>query len=808
VKVPLTWLRELVEVDPDITGLARRLTMAGLEVEDVRVVGADWQGITIARVTDLQQHPRLESLKVARLDLGDRTATVVTAAPNLHVGAVVPHVAAGGRLPAGEVGARTFGGITSEGMVCSGDELDISPDKDGIYLLEENAPVGQSLADYLGEVVLDVYITPNRSDCMSVVGIAREIHALTGGKLSPRLGTLFDPAVPAGPGEPAASELLHVHIDDAVGCPRFSASVVRGIDIRPSPHWLQRRLHLSGVRPISNVVDVTNYVMLELGQPLHAFDRQRLGSQRLVIRRARAEESLTTLDGQVRALDPSMMVVADEQRARSLAGIMGGADSEIVDQTREVVLEGANWDRASIRLTSAALGLASEAGRRFGRGVDPELTAPAVARATRMTLELAGGSAAAGLVDTYPGRQPAAVIELRPAQIDALLGTTYTRDQIVGTLTALGFGVEGDEELSVRVPTWRRYDVEGRADLAEEVARVVGYDVVPSTLLTGALPEPRPDGDGGFQQELRARQMLAAAGLQEVITYSLVDPGLLDQLRADSGPADSPPLVVANPQSPELSALRPSLLGSLLIALRNTLRQRERALLFEIARTWRAVGGGDPEERRKIGVALAGTRAPRHWSAGETRALDFYDLKGVVDAVCSGFGIEPTWEPAEHPALHPGRTADVCLGEQQLGIAGQLHPLVADKLDLEGQQVLLAELDFEQLLAHQRPKPSPPVLTPSRFPPVDRDISFVVPETQPQAQLERAIGEAAAPLLEHVVLFDLYQGGGIPPGRKSLTYALRYRAPDRTLDDDEVAAVHGRVEGVLRERFGAEVRGR
>jgi phenylalanyl-tRNA synthetase beta chain len=488
---------------------------------------------------------------------------------------------------------------------------------------------------------------------------------------------------------------------------------------------------------------------------------------------------------------------------------MGGADSEIVDDTREVILEGANWDRASIRLTSAALGLNSEAGRRFGRGVDPELTAPAVARATRMTLELAGGSAATGLVDTYPGRTELGAIYVRPGQIEALLGTTYTREQIVGSLTALGFGVSGDAQLRVTIPTWRRYDVEGRADLAEEVGRVVGYEVIPATQLTGALPEPRPDGDAGFLQELRARQTLAAAGLQEVMTYSLVDPGLLDQLRADGDPGAETPLRVANPQSPELSALRPSLLGSLLVALRNTLRQRDRALLFEIARTWRATDAGDTEERRKIGIVLAGPRSPRHWSVSQPEPLDFFDLKGAVEAVCSAFGLAPSWAPAEHPSLHPGRTAEVCLGDQPLGVAGQLHPLVAERLALEQvAPVLFAELDFEALLANQRPKPTPPVLPPSRFPPADRDISFVVPEAQNHAELERAIREAAGALLEQVVLFDVYQGAGIAAGRKSLAYALRYRAPDRTLDDDEVAAVHGRVEAALREQFGAEVRGR
>ena len=811
MRVPLTWLKELVEVDGNLAGLARRLTMAGLEVEDVHVVGSDWHEVTIARVSDLERHPRMDNLHVAKLDLGGSKRTVVTAASNLRVGDLVPHVAPGGQLPRGEVGTRAFGGVTSEGMVCSGDELDISPDKDTIYVLEPEAPVGQALAEYLGEVVLDVYITPNRPDCMSMVGVAREVHALTGGAFQPTFERLLAPAaaiVAGSSGDLAASGLLTVRVDDPVGCPRFTASVVRGIRIGPSPQAIQRRLHLAGVRPISNVVDVTNYVMLELGQPLHAFDRQRLASTALVIRRARPGESLLTLDGQERRLEPDMMVVADEQRARSLAGIMGGADSEIVDDTRDVVLEGANWDRPSIRLTSAALGLASEAARRFGRGVDPDLTAAAVARATRMTLDLAGGSAAAGLVDEYPGRAETRTIQVRRGQIEALLGTTYTREQVVGTLEALGFAVSGDELLRVTVPGWRRFDVEGRADLAEEVARVVGFETVPTTLLAGALPEPRPDSDGGFEDELRLRRVLASAGLQEVITYSLVDPDLLDKLHAEGSPDGAEAVArVANPQSPELSVLRPSLLGSLLQTLRTSLRQRERAALFELGRTWSASGNAEPDERRRVGVALAGPRQPLGWTQAEPSVYAFFDLKGIVEGVCRAFHVQVAFMPAQHPSLHPGRTAEVCADSTRLGVLGQLHPLVAERFDLENESpVLLAELDMERLLAHRQPPPA--AVTPSRFPHADRDISVIVPEALPHAELEQAIREAAGPLLEQVRLFDVYQGGAIPAGRKSMAYTLRYRAPDRTLADDEVAAVHGQVEARLRDSFGAEVRGR
>ena len=714
MKVPLSWLHELVEFDAPISELRERLTLAGLEVEDVHQVGSDWRDVTIGRIVDLQAHPRREALKVAEVDLGGRPVTVVTAAPNLKVGDVVPHVAPGGRLPAGEVGRREFGGIASEGMVLSGDELDISPDKEGIYVFEQDAPVGEQVETYLDETVLDIYITANRPDGMSMMGIAREVHALFGAAYTPAMYRLLDPAaamVTGSAGEPPIGELLSVRIDDAEGCPRFTASVVRGIRIGRSPQWLERRLHFAGVRPISNVVDVTNYVMLEVGQPLHAFDRQRLGSKTIVVRRARPAERMRTLDGEERVLGPEMMVVTDGDRPRSLAGIMGGEDSEIAETTTEVVLEGASWDRASIRRASAALTLSTEASRRFGRGVDPDLTSLGVARSTELTLELAGGRAAAGLADEYPGKQPARTVEFAPSQIDALLGLHFERQQVVHILDRLGFQpVDAPNgEVRVTVPGWRRFDVEGRADLAEEVGRIAGFNLVPSTMPKGALPQPRPDGDGGYADELRARRTLASAGLQEVITYSLVDPSLAEMLTGDSqnGTLDSPDeakdsIRVTNPQSVELSVLRTRLLGSLLGTLRTNLRQRDRVLLFELARVWHGPLEPSPTERRHVGIAMVGPRYPRHWSAtGDF--LDFFDVKGVVDTLCSAFGVQVTYAPTRHRSLHPGRAAEVRLSGQRLGVLGQLHPTVAERFDLGSPDVLVAELDFDRLLEGRQP---------------------------------------------------------------------------------------------------------
>ncbi len=809
MKVPLSWLRELVEIDVPLPELRRRLTMAGLEVEDVQVVGSDWRNVTIGRIVELQPHPHRDTLNVARVDLGERSVTVVTGAPNLEVGHVVPYVAAGGQLPSGHVSRREFGGITSEGMVCSGDELGISPDKSGIYVFEPDAPVGQPVEDFLHEVVLDFYITANRPDCMSMMGIAREVHALFGAPYTLAMLRLLDPStatVKGPPGAPPVSDLLRIRIEDPVGCPRFTASILTDLQIGPSPRWLERRLYFAGVRPISNVVDVTNYVMLEVGQPLHAFDKSRLGSNTIIVRRAREGERLHTLDGDERILKSTTMVVADEQRARSLAGIMGGQDSEIGDSTRDVVLEGASWDRASIRRASATLNLSSEASRRFGRGVDPDLTALGVARATELMLELAGGLAAAGLADDYPGHEPPRSITVDPRQIDALLGTHYAPDQVVSTLAALGFPLHEDgEQLVVTVPGWRRFDVEGRADLAEEVGRIAGFDLVPATMPEGAIPTPRPDGDHGFADEMRARRALAAAGLQEAITYSLVSPTLASNLvvqpTGDAGEA----LRIVNAQSVDQSVLRPSLLGSLLLALRTNLRQRDRVLLYELAHTWHGSLDGTPEERRHVGVTILGPRSPRHWF-GSAEVLDFFDLKGIVDTLCAAFRVPVSYEPGRHPSLHPGRTAEVCAFGQRLGVLGQLHPTIAARFDLESAPVFVAELDFERLLAVAQPLLA--VQTPSRFPAADRDIAIVIDEATPHADVEAIIREAAGALLESVQLFDVYRGESIPARRKSVAFALHYRAATRTLDDDEVNAVHARVEAALGARFGAEVRGR
>jgi phenylalanyl-tRNA synthetase beta chain len=411
------------------------------------------------------------------------------------------------------------------------------------------------------------------------------------------------------------------------------------------------------------------------------------------------------------------------------------------------------------------------------------------------------------MLDDYARREPLRSIDVHPAQIDGLLGMHFDREQITRTLDDLGFHpVEGaDGAVRVTVPGWRRFDVDGPADLAEEVGRIAGFNLVPSVMPTGALPEPRKDGDAGYADELRARRVLAAAGLQEVITYSLVDPDLVTLLAVGPDDETQPQLRIANPQSVELSVLRSSLLGSLLIAMRSNLRQRNRVLLFELARTWHGTLDPAPQERRHIGIAMVGPRHARHWSTSDGQ-LDFFDVKGSVQRLCDAFRVEVTYAPGHDNRLHPGRTAEVCSAGKRLGIIGQLHPIVAEQMDLGLAPVSVAELDFEELLRARQPFAG--VRTPSRFPPADRDISFFVDESTPDAEIEAVIRDAAGDLLESLQLFDVFHGGGVPAGRQSLAYSLRYRASDKTLADDEVSRVHTRVEQALQTRFSADVRGR
>lgn len=801
MKVSLKWLAEYVDLTEPAAQLAHRLTMAGTEVGSIQAVGSAWPGIVVGQVAKLAPHPNADRLLLATVDLGAETVTVVTGAPNLTAGAKVPFAPVGAQILDGHTGEPTvlkparLRGIESRGMVCSEKELGLSEDHSGILILPPEAPIGRPVAEVLGDVILDIDPTPNRPDCLSVLGIAREVAALTAREV--RL-----PPADYPEGDPPAADQVAVHIEAPDLCSRYCAAVIRGVEVGPSPSWLQARLRAVGLRPINTIVDITNYVMWEHGQPLHAFDYERVGGRRIVVRRARPGEGLVTLDGVQRSLGPEMLVIADATEAVALAGVMGGATSEVSEGTRTVLLESATFNRASIRRTSRALRLRTEASLRFDKGLPPAIAERALRRAVRLMAELAGGKPARGIVDAFPGRREAAAIPLAPGEVRRLLGVELTLDQIRAPLERLGFECRPAAGRLLVTPPGHRADVGIPADLVEEVARLVGYDQIPTSPLSGPVPDHPPQEILGLLD--RVRDLLVGCGLQEVISYSLVGRRLLALAQADGA---EPPLAlrVQNPMTADQEYLRVSLRPSLLQEAARALRAEEGGLqIFEVGRVYLPRPGDLPEEREMLGILLAGPREPRGWNAA-TGPLDFSDLKGIVEELLARLKVEGIgFSPIEDPSLHPAKAAAILAGDARLGVLGEVHPVLVANFGFRVTPYL-AELDLAALLSRWHPGDFRVAPLP-RFPGVHRDLAFLVAVDAPAGALLAALREAGAPLLERAVLFDVYQGERLPPGMKSCAFALAYQAPERTLTDAEVDAVEGRIVAEMSRRFGARLR--
>jgi phenylalanyl-tRNA synthetase beta chain len=801
VRVPLRWLREYVEITLSADEIARRLTMSGTEVGYVKHVGADWDRVEIGRAAQVRRHENSDTLTIVEIDFGHDRSTLVTAATNVREGMVLPVVRAGGALgPDLRIDARRFRGVMSEGMLCAGEELGISPDKDRIYVLEDDAPVGVMLADYLGDEVLDIELTPNRADCLGIIGIAREVSVLTGAPLR-----LPEPPLPLGTRE--VGEYVKVFVDDPDLCPRYTAGYIEGVQIGPSPQWMQRRLYLCGVRSINNVVDITNYVMLELGQPLHAFDAERLGENTIRVRRARPGERLVTIDGVDRELNDEALVIADAEIPVGLAGVMGGLNSEISDQTTRIVLESANFDPLNIRRTSRALRLSSEASKRFDKGLDVNLPPLGARRALALMAELAGGSTATGLVDVGSSISPRRSISFSVGDVVGLIGQDYSAPQIESILAPLGFEVDRhDERFDVQVPSWRA-DVEGKADIAEEVSRIFGYDAIPTTIPNGQLPPAAENAVLRWGEAVR--NALAGAGLQEVMTYTLFDAYALARLDAEAvyPPAepDTGSIPVHNPMSSEQSRLRTTLLPSLFSTIASNLRFQRRVAIFEMAKVFLPPMDPLPSEPRRLTIAMAGSRFPESWAAAEGQ-FDFFDLKAAIEAACGALRVTPSFSPTRAGWLHPGQAAELTIDGQVIGVLGQVHPRVAGRFDVEGVSLYAAELDLDRLLSLAREEIT--VQSLPRYPGVERDIALVLEERFPHTEVAQAIREAGGSLLERLALFDVYRGAPVPEGHRSLAYALTFRAPDRTLADQEVSSAMQAIEQAVTARFSGRIRGR
>lgn len=805
MKVPLSWLHEYVQPDLDAAALAERLALTGTEVERVVHHGVPAvDGFVIGRVLSAEQHPDADRLRVCMVDLGDeQPAQIVCGAPNVAAGQTVAVAQPGAVMPDGtRLRKAKLRGVESHGMILSEPELEIGVERAGIMVLADDGLVpGTSLADVLpiATDVLELEITPNRPDCLGVYGVAREVHAATGAALAPEPWA----EDPGSDGE-VADAAVTVETDR---CKRFMARVFEDVTVGPSPGWLKARLMAAGMRPISNVVDVTNYAMLLSGQPLHAFDLDRVAGRRLIVRDGREGDELETLDGELRKLDPGMVVICDSAGPTSLAGVMGGARSEVQDDTTRVLLESAVWDGPNIQRTSTRLALRSEASGRYEKGLAPEQAQDALALATRLLVELCGARVAPGTLDVDPpaGRDAAnAVIRLRDARVSGLLGAPIERARSAEILSALGFGVaQADDGLDVTVPAFRRNDVTREADLIEEVARIDGVDKLPATLPASGHAVGRLTP--AQTSKRLAADTLAAAGLHEAIGWSWSAPDLADRLRL---PVDDPrraAVVVENPMSAEHAQMRTTLLGSLLdVARRNVTHGTPDVAVFEAGAVYRPRAGEElPAEPHTVGVLLTGAVRPASWREPAPPVADFFAAKGVLAALLGALRVDWTVVKGDEPFLHPGRAAAVVVAGSPVGWLGELHPSIAAEWELSG-AVAAFEIDLDAVIAAV---PGPVRYADyTSFPEVRQDLAVVVPQTVAAAQVVAAVRAAGGPLLGAVEVFDVYRGAQIGEDEVSLALRLAFRSPERTLTDDEVAERRAAIETALAEQVGGRIR--
>ena len=804
MRVPLNWLREYVDPPIDTHLLADRLTMTGTNVEAIHRHGVDaLENFVVGRVLEAEQHPNADRLSVCLVDIGDpdHPQQIVCGAPNVAAGQTVAVAKPGAVMPDGsKLGKAKLRGIESNGMILAEDEVAIGTEHAGIMVLEPNGLVpGTPLQTVLpiATDVLELEITSNRPDCLGVYGVAREAHAATGAPLA-------TPPWHEDPGDQAPDpDGITITVEDAELCPRFTARVFEDVKIGPSPPWLKARLMAAGQRPISNVVDITNYVMLLTGQPLHGFDLDRVAGAQLTVRRARDGEQVETLDGQLRTLDHDIVLIEDDDGPTSIAGVMGGARSEVQPDTTRVLMEAANWNGANIHRTSLKLGLRSEASGRFEKQLQPEQAMEGQIVATRLMLELTGARLVPGTVDVGGDGPPAKTIRLRDARITGLLGAEIPRPRCTEILQALEFQTaDASDGLDVTVPPFRRGDVTREADLVEEVARMDGLEKLPATLPSrhGAHGQLTP------RQRLRRRaaDALTAQGLHEIVGWSFTSPDLGDRLRLGPEHALRETVALANPLSTEQSVMRTTLVGSLLdVAQRNRARGLATVRLFEAGAVYLPDRDAPlPREPYYMGAILTGVARPPSWRDGAPRRVDFFAIKGVLAGLLDALRVPWTLVDASEPFLHPGRSARILADGEPAGWLGEIHPLVAAQWDLDD-TVAAFELDLDVV-----PVPTTPLYREvSSFPDVREDLAVVVPEHVSADELIDAVRGAGRPLLAGVDVFDVYRDPGkLGEGNKSLALRLTYRATDRTLTDEEVAERRDAIAAAVERVLGGRIR--
>jgi phenylalanyl-tRNA synthetase beta chain len=863
MKIPLSWLNDYVDVkDIPIKDLRSRLDLAGLEIEAIEAIGYpeaelpwDPDKVLTAEVLAVRPHPDADRLVLVEVNYGgDKTEIVVTGAPSLYerkgesgLHLKVAFAWEGATLYDGhkegwskaKLKPTKIRGVSSRAMVCSEKELGLAEEQTDIIYLPDDMPVGVPLVEVLGDYVLDFQIKGPFGHLQSVYGIAREMAAIF---RRPLKRTPVEAVQRLGLSVVEQPPFAYLEIADPDLCPRYTATMIRGVEIRPSPLWMQMRLSRAGMRPINNVVDITNYVMLELGQPLHAFDyadirpaagdiRPRPGQEQpaIIVRRAAEGEQMATLDGELRTYDDEMLLITDGGGPVGIGGVMGGLDSEVKDDTQDILLEAANFNFINIRRTCQMLKLATEAGSRFGKRVDPELALVAAARAAELMVELAGARVDTVAGDLYPGKPEPNVIHYSPALAGRILGLSIPPEDQLRILASLEFRVEVTESLPipgnrdqgdiwrVTVPSYR-LDVSLPVDLVEEIGRIWGYDHFPITLIEEELPPLRRNVS--LEEEDHVRDILVRLGLDEVIVYSLIDPE--DEARLHPDPQATLELpgervLLKNYLSPERSQMRRTMLSGALRTAWSNLRFLERIAIFEVGHVFfqmRTPDAGAPDtgvdEPRRLCILLTGPRQGRWYTPTDREMMDYFDLKGIAEALLRSLALEDKaqWAKSQHPTFHPGRCAVVTVDDRELGVVGELHPLVREAFDLPEQPVVLLEWDLDTLLdAARQADAEKKIGTLSNYPPVYEDLALVVDENMPAAEVQRAILDAGRPLVTQALLFDVYRGEQVGAGRKSLAFALTYQSPGKPLDERDVTKLRERVIKLVQKQLNATLRG-
>jgi len=822
LQTPLSWLQDFVELSIPPNALAERLTTAGLEVELIEKIGENWGDYcVVGQVNKIRKHPNADALNLVDVDFGaDKPITLVTGAPNIQEMAInfpepAPKVAlalTGAMLVDAyhedhslrKLKPVKIRGVASEGMLCSELELGLSEEHEGILILPEDAPVGKLLEDYLGDTTLHFDIKGGFSHLLSMLGVAREISALTGTKLVksilPDIASLD--VVPQPP-------FVELEIKDPDICPRYSALLIRNVKIEPSPFWMQQRLLRIGMRPINNIVDITNYVMLELGQPLHAFDHDKLidrakgQTPKIIVRRAVKGETLLTLDDVERKLDDEMLMITDNSGLIAIAGVMGGSDSEVSKTTTNILLESANFEFLNNRRTSQVLKLRTEASERFGKQIDPEGTLQAGLRAAQLMVEHASGTLELIAGDLYPEPKEKISIELDPAYVDHLLGIKISPAQITEILTSLEFKVSGENLLQIEVPS-HRMDINIPADLVEEIVRVYGYENLPSTLLNDVLPPQHMNQKLDVTE--RVRDILVASGMDEIITYSMMNPMDEARLRLEKDIDLAKFVPLKNPLSQERSHLRRSLLPGALSTAHANLRFLAKVVTFEVGSVFHPHQENKlPDEPQRLSLLMSGSRETQSWLEKAEDNYDFFDLKGVLEQFLGALHLEGIeWKKSKELPCHPGRCAQILLNGNVLGFAGELHPKISTLFELPDQPVCIAELDLDMIIKLAVEDHQMDFI--SNFTPIFEDLAFVMDASLPVEEVTPLILQSGKPLLRRATLFDVYEGEQVDEGKRSLAYSLTFQATDRTLTDKEVGKVRNKIIKRLQHEFQATLR--